>query len=536
MSPTDPTRSTPVWRPIARVGVILGLLLATLTAQTPEELQARLQSGDADGVLTVVRGLARADKMSAEQALVGALAALELGAWNDARSFADHAEHVLPNDPRPRAMNGHALFGMGEASASSTAPGGGGFARATFFDAAQAYRQSRERGGDVFTMAYFEAESLLYAEDPNGAIVAIKVALEADPQSVSARLLHGRACLGAKKPEDAILVLETAKKKDPTHRDVTVTLLRACLSTDDRARAREVFLDTIRAFPKDRDLYDPFFQKYRAERPDTFLRETLLQAKKQTTPERDRFPHWYLGVLAQAQGRDEEALSEFLTYRDALPTTPEGPYRVGLVLTSLGRLAEAREELKRADALGGLSNEDIAFAYGRLTAAFVNARDYESASHTQRVVIAATNHDPLEEISLGVLLIGAGLAEDGVAVYQRVRSRKDLTPAVAVRADNYCALGLLGLGKKAEAEECLRAALATEGSSLGRTVDLDDAAENLGVLLIEQGRADEGRALLESVVSAQELSPPRSKDRARYHLMRARYPAVLGLGSRASGN
>lgn len=487
-------------------------------------LRARLARGDAVAVLAEIRNRAASGHASLEEILVGCEAGILAEAYDHAGSLADAATQLAPKDPRPHLWNGHALFRMAEIQAARAQAGGsGGFIRATFADAARFYRDARRLGGDAYTLAYFEAEALLLAEEPGPALDAASAALAAKPGDPAATALKGRILLAAGRAAEAAAMLGEARTAGPDDRQLAETHLRAVLESGDRTLAREVFLGAVKAFPQERALYDAFVGRFQAERPDTFVREALVAASAATPIERDRFPWWYLGGLEEAQQRWPEALQAYTRYRDALPTTPEGAYKVGRALTVLGRLEEARDALLRAQALGGLPDEELALGFAYLVGAYLARRDQESAAHLQRIV-ATLQPTVDEELNLGVIEFGAGRRDEGLRIYRRILARDDLDRSAAARTENYLGLGLLGVGQAAEAEASFRRALLADEENL-------DAAENLGILLLRAGKREEGLRLLDRVVAAPDRDPPRPKDRARYHLLRARHPGILGHSS-----
>ncbi len=512
------------------LALVLGILLVAASnrarAQSESELRARLAAGDAAQVLATVRERVRGDRAEPGIVLVGAEAALELGEFGEARSLADLAEKLAPEDPRPYLMNGHALFNMAEAQTVGRAAGGGVFARATFQDAATYYRLAREHGADTPENTYFQAEAAFNGGAFDDALAVL--APVASPDHPALVVLEARILLATGEAGKTLEVLKPIREKLPTRRDAAILDVEAALRSGDPGPAREVFLRAVRDLPEDRGIYDPFVERYQVESPPTFLRTTMEELRRTTPPERDRFPLFYLAEIAERDGKNEEALALFTQYRDVNPATPEGHLRVALALIRLGRLEEGRSSLLKANALGGLDPAALANGYRWLTAAQVGRRDFTAAVESQRLVVSLSE-DPDDRLDLGVLLYNAGQREEGIATYRKILEAGKLLPRNEVRVMNYLALGLLGIRRGAEGEELLRRAIELSEGDLANPAAID-ARENLGILLLQSGRKEEGERWLEKVLAASPAASTRNFDRARYHLLRSRNPGTIGAG------
>lgn len=485
---------------------------ACVPAQPSSALQERLRAGEAAAVLSEVKALSRAGSADLEHLLVGCEAALVSGSLADARALADQAERRAPEDPRPHTCNGHALYAMAE---DSRARGGGALLDATLADAVWHYREARRLGGSPYDNGFWEAEIELQRGRATGALEAIDAALAARPGDLPAGRLRSRALLGLGRRAEAIAELEKLREAHPGDPTVAELLLVAVLEEGGRDHIRRVFLAGAKDHPELQILYGRLFGHFQDERPGTWLRETL-EAAAAARPEA-ALPRWYLGCFDETiRGDLEGALGHYRSY-SAARGTAEGSYHVGRVLVLLGRAAEARDALLRANALRGLDPEALAGALSTLVALYVERGEFESAARIQDVVRA--NTPTLQaQLDLGVLVYNAGRREQGIEIYRQLLRRDDLDLAMESQAENYLALGLWGSGRREEAEAALGRSLVADEENL-------DARENLGVLLVEAGRGEEAARHLRLVLAGDPV-----RDRSRYHLMRALHSRLLSGG------
>ncbi len=516
----------------SRTRCLLTVALAVLPSVFPAGLMAqddltglrkRMKAGDAAGVLDRVRDLVAGGEGTVEMALLGAEAALTLREWGQAGSLGSLAtslsrdpETRRPTEHRGFEMEAHALWGSAQEAIASGRVSG--LTRASFMDAASFYRESRAHGGDPFESGFWEAQACRFGLAFDEALLAIELALEAEPDNWAARVLKGRILIDLKRNADAVAhfrALRAANERDP---EVAHLLLAAALGTDDRRAIRATFLELIRAFPGDMALYRPFHGRFSADDDPGYLESTLRAVAEFHPVTRDRVPRFYLALAAERGERLEEALELMVAYRDAAPTTPEGPYQVARLLLRLGRRAEAHQQMLKASALGGLEDADMARGFGLVIAAHVGANDYRPAVALQRIVVGMAA-DANAELNLARLLYHDGKRDEAIGIVKRLLQREDgHEDGFIAELYNDLALYHLGLGQDKEAEACLRRSMAASEEAM-------DARENLGIFLIQRGREAEGVKLLEQCLSR---SPERH--RSRYHLLRRRHPEVLGGG------
>lgn len=523
-----PVGHTPFgWRPGPFLYLVLGIYLLGASASAQSDLatlKKLLDTGDEATVLERVKEAAAGSTCTMEIALVGAEAALNLGEWGQAGSLGSLATQLSPKDADGRPadhrgfeMEAHALWGSGQAVLQGGR--GSGLTRATFLDAGTFYRRAREHGGDAFKNGYWDAQAHRYGMNFEDALVGIEAALAAEPENWDARILHARILLDLKRFDAAGRALRALREVQPDNAEAAHLLFAAVLGTNDKRAIRDTFLELIRTFPRDMALYRPFHDRFQGDEP-RLVEATLREVTRFRPVTEDRVPWFYLSLLAERDGRDEEALALMTAYRDAIPTTPEGHYQVGRLLVRLNRHREAHAAMLKANALGGLDAADISRGLGWVIAAYAEENAYEAAVALQKIVVALTQ-DPAQELNLGRLMFHGGRRDEAVALVKRLLLRKaGFEDPLIAEMENDLALYALGMGDDEQAERAFR-------RSMAASVEKLDATENLGIFFIDCGRKDEGIALLERCLATEP-----GRHRSRYHLMRARHPTILGTPTR----
>ncbi len=480
-------------------------------------LRAQLDRGDAVGVLDHVRRALGSDAASAGMCMIAAEAALALGQFPHARGMADLAVAKAPEDPATHTSVGHVLFALGEDSAAR-ARGGGGLIRATFGDAAAAYKEARRLGGPVFDTASWEAEARHMAGEFDAALDAIDAAEGARANQLSVARLRATILRDAGRTAAAATALALAVAQHPADQALALLQLRVALAGRQREQVLEVFLASAQRFPESPELYTSFIGAYEAERPDAWLQRALAQAAEFISAEKGAVLLWYRGALDEAAGRYSAALICFEAYLQRRPGAAEGHFKLGTTLLGLNRLEDARAELLRAHAAGTLDPAAVAAALRGLVGALVAKQQFASSCGIQGIV-AAMSQDALDELNLGVLLYQAGRRDEGLRVYRALAAREDVDPPTNAKAWNFLGLALAGTGDAAGAEAALKKSLSVHDGSV-------DARENLAMLLAVQGRRDES---LGESGAALEREPGRP--RALYARIRAAHPWVVGASN-----
>ena len=238
------------------------------------------------------------------------------------------------------------------------------------------------------------------------------------------------------------------------------------------------------------------------------------------TANEDPVPWFYLSLLAERDGRNDEALALMTEYRDATPRAPEGHYQVARLSLRLNRHRDAHAAMLKANALGGLQDADMARGFGWVIGAYAAENDYEPAIALQRIVVSLLK-DAAEELNLARLMFHGGKRSDAIALVERLLLREaGFEDPLIAEMENDLALYRLGSGEAEKAEKGFR-------RSISASVEKLDATENLAIFLLERGRQDEGVALLERCLATEP-----GRHRSRYHLMRARHPALMGAPRR----
>ena len=149
--------------------------------------------------------------------------------------------------------------------------------------------------------------------------------------------------------------------------------------------------------------------------------------------------------------------------------------------------------------------------------AFFDARRYREAADVQELVAHATGA-PADRYDYAVLRLDAGMKDEARKVYDAICA--DPSPSIegAVPGRERARAAAPERGRLVGALEALLRALHFDPDNL-------DANENLGILRLREGKADDGQTDLEQAISrSPKTDPPRK--RSHYHLWRARRPEV----------
>ena len=515
------------WRLDRAFYLIIAVWLCGPHASAQNDLAALrklLKAGDDGAVLARVKQIAAGDGCTTEIALVGAEAALKLMEWGQAGSLGSLATELCPKDEDGRPsdhrgfeMEAHALWGSAQAVLQSGR--GSGLTRATFLDAGSFYRLAREHGGDTFKNGYWEAQAHRYGMSFEQALIGIQQALAAQPENWDARILQARVFLDLARFEDAQRSLRALRKLQPLSTEAAHLLFAAALGTNDKRSIKDTFLELIRAFPRDMAIYRPFHDRFQNDAP-ALVEATLRAITGFRTAKEDPVPWFYLSLLAERGGRNDEALALMTEYRDATPRAPEGHYQVARLSLRLNRHRDAHAAMLKANALGGLQDADMARGFGWVISAYAAENAYEPAIALQKIVVSLLK-DAAEELNLARLMFHGGKRSDAIALVERLLLREaGFEDPLIAEMENDLALYHLGSGEAEKAEKGFR-------RSMSASVEKLDATENLAIFLLERGRQDEGIALLERCLATEP-----GRHRSRYHLMRARHPALMGAPTR----
>ncbi len=184
------------------------------------------------------------------------------------------------------------------------------------------------------------------------------------------------------------------------------------------------------------------------------------------------------GLCRLRQGRLAEAEFDLLQAIGLKPEYPEAFNNLGLTLQRLGRFENAEAAFIRAIKL----QPDYAVAYTNLGALVLKLGRLDAAAACCRRALTLKPEHPPAEVILALTLEKQGQAAEADARFRRALS---LAPS---------ALAWTGLGRllrrkglTAEAEQCLRSALALDENGA-------EALSELGFALLEMGKWDEARA------------------------------------------
>jgi tetratricopeptide (TPR) repeat protein len=397
------------------------------------------------------------------------------------------------------------------------------FVRAAFADAAEAYRAlatAAETSKDDRRRAWFgvgdaaagggDMEAALRAY---GEAAKLGAPFEADLRAARALLDSGdrKACLER--------LSAPLQSDDPTVRSDAVLLsLEARLDDGDRAAVTEIFVAVVPtlSFEGRAACWDLAASRLRAIGGDGYWRGLIDDALRRD-PKDARALFW-LGDAALVSKAHPRATRAFRAYRRERPDAFDGKFwtavaegRAGLLDAAVASVRDAAVTEPYPGAAAPALREIAALLYG--------AKRYEDAATLQGLAAEGSGLFS-DALDFGALLNDAGRALDAIGAYERLLARPEVAGPDRARALNFLGLALRGVGDDAAAEK--RFAEALEAWD-----DERDARENLGVLLIETGRAELSKPYLERCVARET-----DRRRARFHLFRLRYPQVDGPAPR----
>jgi Flp pilus assembly protein TadD len=212
--------------------------------------------------------------------------------------------------------------------------------------------------------------------------------------------------------------------------------------------------------------------------------------------------HSQLGICLASQGRDDEALAEFVTALRLDPNFADAVHNVGLVMARRGLLQDAEPYFARAVEL---DPDRTRFLLDLASALVKQGRPAEALPHLVRAERLRPDHGETL-VALGHCLGRLGRAAEAVPYLRRA---VQLVPANAA-AHGYLGIALLVQGAEAEAR-----------AELTEAVRLDPGQVNfrfqLGCLLV---RSNDHEGALEQLREVQRLDPNHQGARAALDQMR----------------
>jgi len=287
-----------------------------------------------------------------------------------------------------------------------------------------------------------------------------------------------------------------------------VGLARIALVQGDAARAREILERVVADAPQFSsalrllaDVYrrlgrdsDADRLVYRANRLQPFA--PYLDPMADTLARESRNSTLLLRVSSEANLAVNAEWAEYLTRRalEFDPDNPEAVVKLGRVLRTVGRNAEALEYFQRyhqmvpGDFLGLAHIGSCLSAMGR----------YEEAESYLRRAVAGID-DPQTHYNLGLLLAVTNRTAEAIAEYEKALARDPMHADARLNM----ATALARLGRMDQAARTLTQLVEQDpDNALART--------NLGVVLIQQGKVEQARAQLEAALRADpDLGPAR---------------------------
>lgn len=431
------------------------------------------------------------------------------------------AETRAAEDSRAKLASADEAFAAAEEADQSGRPGL--FVRTAYGDAETAYQKAAEaavdplvRGKALLGVGWSAVRSGRFDDGLTAFAAAEKIPATADDAAFAA----ARALLEVGRRDDArdMLSRYLLDAASPLRGDAVLLVLASRLDSGDRAAIAALMKDVLPTLPfaVRTSAWDLLARRLRDLPGDAFY-ASLLSAAATSTPNDPAAIFWQ-GDLYLARGRYPEALAQFRRFRTLLPSDPAGRLWTGVAEVRNGLTDAARASIDDA-AAAGAAEESVESAYRELVYAHFLAKRWDEALQVQALVCGRT--DGIQDrLDLANLYKDAGRYDEASATYDALIAREDLRGDRRAKACNDRALLERARGRLDAAESFFRASIAAFD-------DERDARENLGILLLETGRQDEGRKLLEWCVAREN-----GRVRSRYFLFRADHPIVDGAVSR----
>ncbi|MCA9320905.1 MAG: tetratricopeptide repeat protein [Planctomycetes bacterium] len=381
--------------------------------------------------------------------------------------------------------------------------------RLFFADAVLNYRSAAKRATDAFDAHYRAAEVLLATDHPDEAALEARLALEVRPQDPYARGILATSLYLEEDYKGFLEILEPLLAERPHDLGLWTKKIQALLAADRFQESLALLRDLAdpQRFGEYGDIYRPFEAALRTPAEKQAYLD-VLQTLVKTWPK--GFQHRYrLGVFL---GTMDDVKGAEAAFESALALRPAEPYSLAAhahLLALDGRLDEALAEMHQALEEGPALTE-VQRRAGILVSRLIEGSRHGDALALHRRLLDANPEDPAVRRNHAILLKDAGRPEAAVAQLEELVKIEELNLSERAGLMNDLALIQKGMGKAKLAEASLREALEYDDESL-------DALENLGLMLLEDGRVAEGRAFLELCVN---LSFERgiSRERAGYYL------------------
>ncbi len=443
-------------------------------------------------------------------------------AWTIAAS-ATPGQDIRTPETQPKADAAALFAAADDAFAAAEAAEASGrpalFTRTAYADAETAYRKAAEAARDPASRgramlgAGWAATRAGRLEDGLAVFALAEGIAESADDAVFAA---ARAMLEAGRRNDARLKLSRYLDDEASsHRgDAALLVLTSRIDAGERAEAAAWMRDVVSglSFEGRTEAWGLIAGRWRDLPGDSFYADLSADALK-AFPDDPAVVFWS-GDLFLARRRFPEALARFRRFSALRPTDPVGRLWTGVAEVRNGLPDRARISVDQA-AAAGAAPELVDSAYREIVFGYFSAKRWDDAVALQKIVCDRTDGDQ-DRLDLANLLKDAGLLDEAAETLERLLSKDDFQGVKRAKACNDRALLERARGRMDVAEAFFRAAIAA-------FEDERDARENLGILLMETGRKDEGRKLLEWCVAREN-----NRFRSRYFLFRDDRPIVDG--------
>jgi len=252
-------------------------------------------------------------------------------------------KHATPNSPeamRYTILLGMAHYGLGQ-----------------FVEAAPYLRTAADADPQNLPMRFALAHSLLWSKQYSKVLDVYKEILALDPDSAEADMLAGEALDEMSDSSGAIEMFRKAVKAKPNEPDVHFGLGYLLWSQKQYPEAIKEFQAELANNPEHAQsmLYvaDAHIQmnQYAEAAP-------LLEKAVSLDPSLG-LAHLDLGILAANDGRNDDALQQFLAAEKFIPNDVNVHWRLGRLYRTMGKKEEARIELEKASTITRSADQEL---------------------------------------------------------------------------------------------------------------------------------------------------------------------------------
>ena len=343
------------------------------------------------------------------------------------------------------------------------------------------------RDNDALTL---RAGLALERHDAASAIADLRAVLREQPQAVTVSRTLARAHFENHEPALAEDVLREALQIAPADLQVRVDLAQLLSATNRAEQAVTLLEEAVTRAPADVPAREMLVRAYLATRDYSAARTAALDLK--TLRPQGASSFYLAGLVAQAQGRANEALAEFEQALELQPQAADALAGYARLQAGRGKVDDAIARVRAAAELDSRN----AIARNLLGELLLMKKAYAAAGEQFNVAIAVSPQWPVPYRNAALTRIAAGDLAGGTAAYQ-----------AGIKATDYAPELVTDLAALYERSGQSDAAIALYDQLHQRDPRQDFAANNLAMLLVtyrtDKPSLERARQLTEAFASSE---------------------------------